>query len=73
MKRLIYLFIVITCVSLPVMFIYHHNVQQGTAELENPGFKANFHKITLGNMGGAQTQCLTKRLEFDDTNPVLDL
>lgn len=55
MLKLVYMFIVISCVFTPIMLIYNHNEQQGVSELEKPSWKSSFHSITLGNLGGAST------------------
>jgi hypothetical protein len=77
MKRLIYMLIGITIVIFPVMVIYKHNPEKGIVGLEKPSYKTMFNTMTLGNMGGAQTHCLSKRLlidkEEEDQSIVLNL
>jgi len=73
MKRLSILFLVITCVVFPVMACYNSNGEQGIVGLENVSWKTKLNKVSLGNMGGSETQCINKRLEMeaDETDPSL--
>jgi hypothetical protein len=68
MKNLIYLFLVITLVIFPVMLIYKNNPEQGVRGLDKTSWKTSLNTVTLGNLGGAQTHCMTKRLDFDDAD-----
>ena len=53
MKKLVYMFIGISLVMLPVMGIYKSNNQQGVLGLDKVSWKTHLNKITLGNLGGA--------------------
>jgi len=53
MKRLIFLFLVITLITFPMMMIYSKNTNQGIKGLDKVSWKTNFNAFTLGNMGGA--------------------
>ena len=65
MRRLVIMFIAISVVLIPTILIYQQNKHQGVCELEEASWKSSFHSMTLGNLGGAETQCITKRLNFD--------
>jgi hypothetical protein len=65
MKRQIKMFIGISFIVLPTMAIYKYNSEQGVVGLKEFSYKTFFNTLSLGNMGGAQTICVTKRLEVD--------
>ena len=62
----------ITIVMFPVMVMYKNDKEQGILGLEKTSYKTMFNKVTLGNLGGAQTQCVTKRLEREKDTSVPD-
>ena len=66
MRRLVYMFLIISLVFLPVMILYKVDPQQGILGLEKPSWRSMFNQVTLGNLGGAEIQCMTKRLEVDE-------
>ena len=56
------MFLFLSCCMLPIMLIYCANEEQGIAELGPPGVAKMFSKVTLGNLGGAQSTCKTVRM-----------
>ena len=64
------MFLIISLVLIPTMLIYKTNKQQGILGLEKPSFKSAFHALSIGNLGGAQTKCITKRLDADEKKSI---
>ena len=62
MKRLVYMFLVITCICIPMMGIYAGNREKGAKQLEKPKALSPMNSFTLGNMGGSDAKCMTRRL-----------
>lgn len=59
------MFLCITIIMLPVLALYSKNHNQGVKGLETVSWKTNLNIFSLGNMGGASTQCVTTRLQVD--------
>lgn len=62
---LMWMFMSITLFLLPVYILYSTNPTKGLQKME-PGWKYGMNKFSLGNLGGAQTECLTKKVGPDD-------
>jgi hypothetical protein len=59
---LMQLFLIISIVVAPIMFIYSNSESSGMEEYLS-GPKLSIGQLTMGNMGGATVLCKSKRIE----------
>ena len=64
MNQLAWKCVAITVFLIPIYYIYAFDGQNGTYWYETVKPKYFFHQFSLGNLGGATTECMIKKMSF---------
>ena len=62
MYSLVFMFLTITIACIPMYYNYANNQSKAMFSMDIPAFKQFTQQFTLGNLGGADTTCKSKKL-----------